>query len=69
MFEVWWIIDKWLFAGIADSLSKNEWADETLYEVKGCTTSTETISSEAPRKSRENFAQGVSTTKYISDHL
>jgi len=46
--------------GITDSLSKNEWVDETLYEVRGCTTSTECICSEAPRKSRENFAKGVS---------
>jgi len=49
-----------LVAGITDSLSKNEWVDETFYEVKGCVTSMETICSQAPKKSRENLAQGVS---------
>lgn len=51
--------------GITDSLSKHEWADETLYEVRGCTTSTECICSEAPRKSRENIAKGVSLKYFI----
>ena len=58
--------------GITDSLSKNEWADETLYEVRGCTTSTECICSEAPRKSRENLAKGVSMdtrTHTHTDHV
>ncbi|XP_065897466.1 BRCA1-associated RING domain protein 1-like isoform X2 [Dysidea avara] len=52
---------KWIvsYNWITDSLSKNEWADETLYEVRGCTTSTECICSEAPRKSRENLAKGA----------
>ena len=53
-----------MVVGITDSLSKNEWVDETLYEVKGCITSTETICSQAPKKSRENLAQGVSIYVY-----